>query len=409
MSTGIQTNVDIPTLSFTHPSPPQKRSPKLSVTQTHLCGNRAPRLLYRGSLSLPDSNLLLDGLTFTTDLPPDDPQASLKLLESPLPLALESMRGRPSLTFIGVARMGDVFCDYGDGVNLHVHPRSILTHQLFSNHFCTDTCISGRTEVGIRIRLGETDSSDLTTTEIVVYGRPHPSTSTMQLCVARILPHPAPAMRLLPKAVAKLRPPRPDDPTPRKPPVMFGGGMVGGSKRTLDTGNGKEDPPSKKQKKGNHTGDVDAAKHSATKYRTGDMAVAGKSDLKIQDLGKNSRVGVFKLPELPPHAHKTLNKEPPQRVGDDVFLDDAKRAHETSVEVSNKLVVKRAAVRLLTAAGISKQHHEFKDFFGYVYRGTGFALRSRLTTTSFEKDSQSVDRVVDAHIKLYLNGEGGMS
>lgn len=80
--------------------------------------NCASRLLYRGALSLPDSYLLLDGLTFVVDLPTDDPQAGLTLLENPLPLALESMRGRPSLRFMGVEKMDDLFCDFSGGVGV---------------------------------------------------------------------------------------------------------------------------------------------------------------------------------------------------------------------------------------------------------------------------------------------------
>ena len=64
-------------------------------------------------------NLLLDGLTFTINLPADYPQASLKLLENPLPLALESMRGRPSLSYVGVERMDDLYCDFSGGVTLY--------------------------------------------------------------------------------------------------------------------------------------------------------------------------------------------------------------------------------------------------------------------------------------------------
>ena len=77
-----------------------------------------PRLLYRGSLSLPDSHILLDGLTFMINLPSDDPQASMRLLESPLPLALESMRGRVSLSFIGVQEIQNLNCDFSGGVTL---------------------------------------------------------------------------------------------------------------------------------------------------------------------------------------------------------------------------------------------------------------------------------------------------
>lgn len=73
------------------------------------------RLLYRGALELPDSYILLDGLSFTLQLGPKDnrPKSSpsVDLLQNPLPLALESMRGRPSLQFLGTTKVKDVFVD----------------------------------------------------------------------------------------------------------------------------------------------------------------------------------------------------------------------------------------------------------------------------------------------------------
>ena len=83
------------------------------------------RLLYRGALSLPDSHILLDGLTFSARLPgnirqlPCDSPSSLPssdslvrgLIHNPLALALESMRGRPSLRFKGTVRLKDIWMD----------------------------------------------------------------------------------------------------------------------------------------------------------------------------------------------------------------------------------------------------------------------------------------------------------
>ena len=92
-----------------------------TVTQQSSSGQEkqfVQRLLYRGAFSLPDSNLLLDGVTFAINLPADDHQAGLKLLDTPLPLALESMRGRQSLQYIGVERMDDLCCDYSGGVTV---------------------------------------------------------------------------------------------------------------------------------------------------------------------------------------------------------------------------------------------------------------------------------------------------
>lgn len=64
------------------------------------------RLLYRGSLSLPDSDLSLDGLTFSAKI-----NAEHNLLENPLALALESMRGRPTLRFMGVTSLKEIHMD----------------------------------------------------------------------------------------------------------------------------------------------------------------------------------------------------------------------------------------------------------------------------------------------------------
>lgn len=117
----LETLMTLPEFRVTASTPPKPSS----SLQTSAIRDTFPRLLYRGALSLPDSHLLLDGLTFTIDLPTDDQQASLKLLETPIPLALESMRGRPSLSFVGIERL-DAFheqklrCDFDGGVNLYV-------------------------------------------------------------------------------------------------------------------------------------------------------------------------------------------------------------------------------------------------------------------------------------------------
>jgi len=88
------------------------------------------RLLYRGALSLPDSFLLLDGLTFTAHLGASDlednhkhsaskPKLDLNLLQSPLALALESMRGRPSLRFLGTVKLRDLYLDETGDVEMY--------------------------------------------------------------------------------------------------------------------------------------------------------------------------------------------------------------------------------------------------------------------------------------------------
>jgi hypothetical protein len=67
------------------------------------------RLLFRGSLSVPDSRLLLEGLSFT--IPIDDTRSpTANLLENQLALTLESMRGR-TLALSGTSKVDCVQLD----------------------------------------------------------------------------------------------------------------------------------------------------------------------------------------------------------------------------------------------------------------------------------------------------------
>jgi hypothetical protein len=89
-------------------------SPKLTshvYAQSH-------RLLFRGSLSIPDSRLLLDGLSFT--IPIDNTRSpGINLLKNPLALALESMRGR-TLALSGISRVDSVQLDRTAEVDVSV-------------------------------------------------------------------------------------------------------------------------------------------------------------------------------------------------------------------------------------------------------------------------------------------------
>lgn len=67
------------------------------------------RLLFRGSLSVPDSRLLLEGLSFTVPIN-DTRSPGVNLLQNPLALALESMRGR-TLALSGTTRVDAVHLD----------------------------------------------------------------------------------------------------------------------------------------------------------------------------------------------------------------------------------------------------------------------------------------------------------
>jgi len=126
------------------------------------------RLLYRGSLSLPDSYILLDGLTFSANL-----LANKDLLHNPLALALESMRGRPSLRLKGTELLKNICIDPSDDVcmyvstsnsrntpftfNRDIHPSASLSRVYFENMLClSHLSPDGRTEIGVRVALGDT-------------------------------------------------------------------------------------------------------------------------------------------------------------------------------------------------------------------------------------------------------------
>jgi len=106
-----------------NPPPP----PKVNVSY---------RLLYRGALSLPDSEIFLEGIatgairtymltlfhlytgiTFVANLPC---KSSGPLISSPIPLALESMRGRSALRLVGVVKTMDVRLEVSDEVSMYV-------------------------------------------------------------------------------------------------------------------------------------------------------------------------------------------------------------------------------------------------------------------------------------------------
>jgi hypothetical protein len=100
--------------------------PFLSVTNPTTESTNAFRLLYRGALSLPDSHILLDGLTFAARL--DTPSKHTQLLQNPLALALESMRGRPSLRYMGVVQLDDdkFWLDHSGGIEMLVSLASFM-------------------------------------------------------------------------------------------------------------------------------------------------------------------------------------------------------------------------------------------------------------------------------------------
>ncbi|KAG1756993.1 hypothetical protein EDB19DRAFT_1865803 [Suillus lakei] len=326
------------------------------------------RLLYRGSLFLPDSYILLDGLTFSANL-----LANKDLLHNPLALALESMRGRPSLRLKGTESLKDICIDPSDDVSMDIHPSATLSRVYFENIlFLSPLFPDGRTEIGVRVALGDADGP--ATTEILIFGKIHSSLviPSLTIHVARIIP--------------ATRAPRPDDPTPRKPPQHLFAPTQSIGELAANT---------RIKVKGDDSDVVRRAREVMLHIPNSKLRGRGK------DKDKERGGAVFKVPVLP--AKKTDHAPDA-----DVFgpVSDAKGKARVvdeeigNIEQENKSIIKKFTVRHLDAVGVSKAHPEFKELFGFVYRGTAFALRATIKKSPVS--ARALETLVETHIKLYV-------
>ncbi|KAJ7185566.1 hypothetical protein C8R46DRAFT_1342808 [Mycena filopes] len=314
------------------------------------------RLLYRGALSLPDSHLLLDGLTFVARL--EHPPSGHNLLKNPLTLALESMRKRPSLRWMGPTKLDSIYLDEAGGISMDVHPNATITRiYYFENTFCLEASL----DFGIKVALGDSDGPE--TTEMVILARPQ-ANGELQLVIARITPAPPPP--------SLLRLPRPDDPTPRRPPIRFDRSSSVGS-------------------------------NPLVRKRTTSVANLGSS---VRPDSFDS--GAFKIPDIP----RSVKREevPDEDVFEQGVVEDkGKRKHaaldvesevESQMEKANKTIIKQSTIHLLP---ISKTHPEYKDIYGFVYRGVLFALRGEIKRSAV--DLKSVERLVKIHVNMYVSSD----
>ncbi|KAJ6482213.1 hypothetical protein C8R47DRAFT_1322113 [Mycena vitilis] len=343
-----------PAINISAPTPPRPA--------TH------SRLLYRGALSLPDSHLLLDGLTFAARL--DHSTPTTNLLENPLALALESMRKRPSLRWMGPVNLATTYIDETGGISMDIHPHATLTRIYFENTFCLDPTTS--LGFGIKVALGDSDGPE--TTEMVIFARP--AAAELQLIVACITPAPPPP--------SLLRLPRPDDPTPRRPPIRFdraasAGANPFGRKRTPSVAN---------LGSGVRLGSVDASGQDAdAAFKVPALPRSGKERATTQPVEGEEEEDVFG------HVASTSaveNKGKRKRGSDESEA-------EAQMEKANKTIIKQSTMHLLP---IDKTHPEYKDIYGAVYRGVGFALRGEIKRSAV--DLKSVERLVKIHVNMYV-------
>ncbi|KAJ7721468.1 hypothetical protein B0H16DRAFT_1602458 [Mycena metata] len=329
----LEMQTDAPAINIINPTPPRPAGQY--------------RLLHRGALSLPDSHLLLDGLTFVARL--EHPSSGgHNLLENPLALALESMRKRPSLRWMGPTKLADIYMDETGGISMDIHPNATLTRIYFENTFCLDSSH----DIGIKVALGDSDGPDMT--QMIIFARPQ-ATGELQLIVARITPAPPPP--------SLLRLPRPDDPTPRRPPIRFDRSSSVGS-------------------------------NPLVRKRTASMANLGSS-VRLDSAS-------FKVPDVP---RNSVKRE--EDLDDDVFGQvenkgkrKAESDAENQMEKANKTIIKQSAMHLLP---IPKAHPEYKEVYGAVYRGVLFALRGEVKRSAV--DLKSVERFVKIHVNMYVPSE----
>ncbi|THV02889.1 hypothetical protein K435DRAFT_962852 [Dendrothele bispora CBS 962.96] len=345
------------------------------------------RLLYRGALSLPESYFLLDGLTFTARL-----DATRNLIDNPLALALESMRGRPSLRFMGTVNYKKLYIDDSGEITVDIHPEATLSRLYFENLFCLEVPSEEGEKMGLRVALGDTIGPE--TTQILIFPKPILSeqsettttTPMYALAVARILSGP-PASRA--------RIPRPDDPTPRKPPPVPFGFAAKAKLKSQGPGN-------------------------ISRVPSGSFAVLGKE----VRLGETD-VDVFKVPVLPVNKDKGKGKATNSKgnaFGSGTVLDGSsssasskgkrKRIEETDIDIENatgeaespierenKNRIKRVIVQELSKSSITKGHKEYREVFNHVYMGVCFALRANMKTGHVP--DQPMQSFVKSHVSMY--------
>ncbi|KAF8660914.1 hypothetical protein AX16_001542 [Volvariella volvacea WC 439] len=410
------------------------RSKATPITPRASNGAPTNRLLYRGALSLPDSHLLLDGLTFSARL--ESQAAEHELLENPLALALESMRGRPSLQFKGTVNMNEVWLDESGGIEMDIHPFAAISQIYFENTFCllplsstpssSSTPSKGQSQrslKGIKVSLGDSDGPD--TTEMIIFAElappatyPDQPPNALRLIVARRVPRPA-------LSLSSRRLPRPDDPTPRKPPLAF----IKSQQELFQS------QPSARELKRTASSSVVGAGAAGTNKRPKLSKDSGKSDVKA-----GASAASFKVPNVPLTKSKSKSdlkgkaKEQPVDVDGDIFSmgnpvpassssskdkkesENEAKEGETELERANKNLIKMSVVHQLSSVkdptsatpskSINKTHPEFKELFHWVYRGVAFALRIPMKIQAV--DPLEVDRLVKAHIEMYVGGYGSL-
>lgn len=388
------------------------------------------RLLYRGSLALPDSEMILDGLAFVMEIAFKSP---MSLINSPIPLGLESMRGRP-LRLVAVINISDITLECFGDVSMYIHPDAFLTRSFFERTLCSDTPLISdannmRTRMAVRIGLGDGQGPD--DSDILVFGQldtstlPNESPPTLQLLAGRIAPPPVPSSP--PRRI-----PRPDDPLPRANPLV-----------NLHLSPGRRGLKRKRSSGTNPftTDHATAIALAGSKAQKGDgmaasalLAALAEAQAEEEKKRKSGKVvvgdgepiskGLTRRPLLRVTSSKGpgADKSKGQRLDTDGFVVPGLPARtsslkgkdvdpgqangtESELETKNKNAIKKRTLAALEACGISKSHSQFKDMYGSINSGVKFAVRNIIRDTHVDRDL--IVKLVETHLEMYFGGRGG--
>ncbi|EJT96933.1 hypothetical protein DACRYDRAFT_112273 [Dacryopinax primogenitus] len=338
------------------------------------------RLLWRGALSHPFTQL--DGVAFIAHLPQSTESPSttpthskLGALDTPTALALETLRGRPSLPVLGTWK-GEV--DVEQGIRIHINPSCHLTVAYFTRLFSTPP-LSPTSQHTPCLRISLSSCTPSAEDELLLFPSPLPS-GNIEILVAR--PRPS-----LPKA--KRLVPRPDDPLPRRIQDLRGLDLQErGIKRTSSNGPEALDDVFSATAKRRRISDEPPTKP--------DRPFERRKSGKLDKLGKEN---------LDQEADRSM---PPPLV--------PPNSEPSSTEEQNKALIKKHIVTSLANAGCGRAHADFKDCFSIVNRGVSFALvrfflsvlqqplksekRKHLKRRKLDRDE--VVRLVGAHVGMYF-------
>ncbi|KZO90574.1 hypothetical protein CALVIDRAFT_602822 [Calocera viscosa TUFC12733] len=364
------------------------------------------RLLWRGALSHPFTPL--DGIAFVAQLPSPSPSTTtptapgsspannnahgtpmkaMGALDSPVALALETLRGRPMLPVLGTWT-GEV--DVEQGIRMHINPSCQLTVAYFTRLFCSVPPPSSPTSsfasqpapkhTCLRISLGSSPDSP-SEDELLLF--PCPSTSSptkLEILVGHARPIPTKAKRL----------PRPDDPLPRRVQDLRA--------LTLEP---------KREARG--------VKRPLPLERTGSSA--SLRELLAEDVfsdvaAKRRRISDEAKPERPPAMRRKSSKAGVEKVGKENLLRDhgegempppvvpEKATDPPTLEEQNKALIRKHILNVLTNAGCPRSHADFKDCFATINRGVVFALRKSMRKRRIEREEAI--RLVSMHVGMYF-------